>query len=256
MSQWTRPVRWVKTFDARYDWMGPTIAILSAWYFLSQVVVAWVFNPARGSTLRGPEYSFVTNTISDLGNTACHSNVCSPRHTLMNVTLGILGLAMLIGSILIYREFTNRAFREGRSQREQSREEVAAKLGFACLAIGGIGAMLVGGFPENTIGVMHATGAGLAIGGGELGILVLGFALVSIPEGLRHFMIGASSVALVAAISFGFKHHFGLGAGGMERIAQYPESIWLITFGLYITRDHYAKGLLVKGLRKRQESLA
>lgn len=52
--------------------MGPAIVVLSSWYFAAQLLVAWVFRP---------QYSFVSNAISDLGNTACpppHSNICSP----------------------------------------------------------------------------------------------------------------------------------------------------------------------------------
>ena len=226
-----------KTFNARYDWMGPTVAALSAWYFLAQIIVGWVFNPPRGSHPGGPEYSFVKNTISDLGNTACGqyggSQVCSPRYVLMDLSFAVLGVAMAVGSLLIYREFTNS---------QLSRERVAALLGFILLAIAGVGTILVGLSPENTDGVLHVTGAVMAIGVGNVGILVLGFALVSIPEGLRQFMLGSASVSLVAAISFGMKHQFGLGAGGMERIAAYPETVWLIMFGIYITRNHYLRG--------------
>ena len=117
-----------KTFNARYDWMGPTVAALSVWYFLAQVIVGWVFNPARGSHPGGPEYSFVTNTISDLGNTACGqyggAQVCSPRYILMDLSFAVLGVAMAVGSLLIYREFTDSGLR---------REKVAALLGFILL---------------------------------------------------------------------------------------------------------------------------
>ncbi len=201
-----------KTFNARFDWMGPTVAALSVWYLLAQIIVGWVFNPARGSHSGGPEYSFVQNTISDLGNTACGqyggAQVCSPRYILMDLSFAILGVAMAVGSLLIYREFTDSGLR---------REKVAALLGFILLAIAGVGTILVGSFPENTNGTLHVTGAVMAIGVGNVGILLLGFALVSIAEGLRHFMLASASVSLVAAISFGMKHHFGLGAGGMKK---------------------------------------
>ena len=54
--------------------MGPVIVVLSSWYFAAQVLVAWVFRP---------HYCFVSNAISDLGNTACppsNSGICSPLH--------------------------------------------------------------------------------------------------------------------------------------------------------------------------------
>ena len=217
----------ILTLIDKFDWMGPLIAVLSAWYFLAQVVVGWVFRP---------DYSFAQNTISDLGNTACgiygKSQVCSPRYVVMDASFAVLGIAMMVGSVLIYREFTNSAFRE----------RVAGRFGFFFLAVAGLGAILVGGFPENTNGHMHIAGASLAIVGGDVVMLVLGFALISIPEGLRHFMLYAASVSLVAALAFRFHHYFGLGPGGMERIAQYPESVWLIMLGLYLTRDHYLKG--------------
>jgi hypothetical membrane protein len=233
----TRVAFRMRTYTARYDWMGPVIAILSAWYFLAQVVVGWVFNPAQGAQHAGPQYSFITNTISDLGNTACGpyggSRVCSPRYIVMDLSFALLGVAMAVGSLLIYREFINSGLR---------RERLASHLGFILLSVAGLGAIFVGSFPENTNGDMHIAGAGMAIGAGNLGILILGLVLVSIPESLRHFMLWASSVSLVAAIAFAFKHHFGLGAGGMERVAAYPETVWLIMFGIYITRDHFLHG--------------
>ena len=232
-----RAVQRAKTFNARFDWMGPVIAALSVWYFLAQIVVGWVFNPPQAPHRGGPEYSFVKNTISDLGNTACGqygtSRVCSPRYVLMDLSFAVLGVAMAVGSLLIYREFTNSGLR---------RERRAALFGFILLAMAGVGAIFVGSFPENTNGTMHIAGAVMVIGVGNIAILLLGFALVSVSEGLRHFMLVSASVSLVAAISFGLKHHFGLGAGGMERIAAYPETVWLIMFGIYITRDHYVRG--------------
>ncbi len=232
---------WIRTFHDKYDWMGPVMAVLGVWYFVAQIVVGWVFNPGHA------QYSFIANTISDLGNTACGpyggSYVCSPRYVVMDVSFAVLGLAMLVGSLLIYSEFTKRAFRE----------RVAGLIAFVLLAIGGLGAILVGSFPENTNGVVHAIGAAMAIVAGNVGILVLGFVLLSIPEGLRHFMLFAASVSLVAALAFGLSHYFGLGTGGMERIAAYPESVWLIMFGIYMTRDHYLSG---SAKRLRRQDLA
>lgn len=217
---------WTKGFHDRHRWLGPTLWILSATYFLAQVVVGWVWNPP---------YSAVRNTISDLGNTACGqyggSYVCSPRHLLMNLAFMLLGLVMIGGSILILQEFTER----------DTVEKVAAAVGFGCLAVAGVGAFLVGLFPENTSHVMHITGAGLAIGVGNLGILVLGVVL-TLPEGLRRFMLIFSVVSLTALVCFAGQRYFGLGPGGMERIAAYPETVWLIVFGLYISRSHSPKG--------------
>lgn len=209
-------------FRDRFPGLGPAVWISSALYFFAQVVVAWVWNPS---------YSLVRNTISDLGNTICGkyrgSYVCSPRHTVMNIAFVFLGVVMAIGSLLIYQEFTER----------RRAERVAAFIGFTLMAIGGVGAVLVGIFPENTMRTMHLTGAGLAIGAGNAAILVLGLVL-ALPESMRRYMLIFSTVSLTALVSFASGKYFGIGQGAMERIAAYPETVWLIIFGLYISRNH------------------
>jgi hypothetical membrane protein len=209
--------------------MGPGTIILSAWYFTAQVLVAWVFRP---------RYSFINNVISDLGNTACpppHSDICSPRWAVMDVSIAFLGLAMMVGSMLIFTEF---------SFSNHRRERIVALFAFAFLGLGGLGAILVGVQPENiNTAHLHTIGTALAIGFGQLAILMLGLVLREIPDWLREFMIVTSLFVLLAGVSIAFKHQFGFGAGALERIAQYPESIWLILFGFYISRDHYRRGL-------------
>jgi hypothetical membrane protein len=211
------------TFHDRYPWLGPGLFVLSGAYFAAQIFVGWVWNPS---------YSLVNNTISDLGNTACgqygQSYVCSPRHVYMNIAFIALGVFMAAGSLLIYQEFNEK----------KNREQVWALIGFSLMALGGIGAMLVGFFPENTVGTMHKLGAGVAIGGGNLAIFVLGLALVALPEGLRRNMLLFSALSVTALICFAFDRRFGIGAGTMERIAAYPETIWLIVFGIYISTNH------------------
>lgn len=79
----------------------------------------------------------------------------------------------------------------------------------------------------------------MAIGFGQLAILILGLVLREIPDWLREFMIVTSLFVLLAGISIAGKHQFGIGPGALERLAQYPESLWLILFGFYISRNHH-----------------
>src|SRR5215469_5187646 len=229
-KQGDRPIRRIRFFTDRYDWMGPAIVVLSSWYFAAQVLVAWVFRP---------QYSFVSNTISDLGNSACpppHPGICSPLNVWMNVSIVILGLAMIVGSILIFSEFS---FSKNR------RERAAALAGFGCMALGGVGAILVGIVPENVnTAHLHTVGTVMAIGFGQLAILILGLVLREIPDWLREFMIVTSLFVLLAGISIAGKHQFGIGGGALERLAQYPESVWLILFGYYISRNHHRNGVI------------
>jgi hypothetical membrane protein len=216
-----RVVRWIgKTHDAHPS-LGPVIFTVAALYFLIQLIVAWVFIPS---------YSLVSNSISDLGVTTCGSYgspaICSPRWWLMDyVGFLVLGLVMVVGSALLYHEFTERVPRERR----------AAMFGFGLIALGGLGSILVGFFPENENRTMHVIGAFLAIAIGNVAILVLG-AVLTLPESMRRSMLMFSSLALAAVLCFASHRSFGIGRGTMERIAAYPVSIWLITFGLYIWR--------------------
>jgi hypothetical membrane protein len=150
----------------------------------------------------------------------------------MNASFILLGVIMASGSLLIRQEFT-----DGTPQ-----QRIASYIGFTCLAVGGLGAILVGTFPENTVKVLHLTGAGLAIGVSNVGIAILGWILV-LPAWLRWYMRVLSITSVLALILFLTHGYLGVGAGGMERIAGYPETVWLIVFGVYISWNHYANRL-------------
>jgi hypothetical membrane protein len=151
----------------------------------------------------------------------------------MNLGFVLLGACMACGSALLYFEFSDRNPRERR----------AAQIGFAMMGLAGVGAAVVGFFPENSIHVIHVAGAALAIGLGNVAIFVLG-AVLTLPESMRRSMLMFSSMALTALLLFAAHKYFGIGAGTMERLAAYPETIWLITFGLYIWRfDPKANGV-------------
>ncbi len=217
-----RAARTTKAFTDRFPWVGPTVFVSSSLYFVVQLVVAWVWHPA---------YSLVTNTISDLGNTRCGpyrgAYVCSPRHDLMNAGFIFLGLVMAVGSLLMCQEFTEQG----------GRQRLAARVGFSLLALAGAGSIVVGLFPENTVRVAHVVGAGLAIGVGNLAIGILWLAL-PLPAGVRSLMAFIGTVSIVALVLFASHRDLGIGAGGMERVAAYPQTVWLIRFGAYQFRPH------------------
>ena len=171
----------VRLVRRRLPLLGPILWMLSVQYFLAQIVVGWVWHP---------RYSVARNTISDLGNTACGlyggSYVCSPRHGVMNASFMALGCGMAGGSWLISRQFSERAVQECAGQERRVRERVAASIGFSCLALAGLGTFFVGQFPENTDRVVHLIGAGMGIGVGNVGILVLGLLPRLPPRLARH----------------------------------------------------------------------
>lgn len=209
--------RQVRVVATRYPFLGPLLYVLSLQFFIVQSIVA------AGWSTASP-YSFVNNVISDLGNSGCGqygaSYVCSPGHDLMNISFVVLGLGMLLGSALVYQEF------------KRSRLSFIA---FTLLGLGGVGTALVGIFPENTIGIMHGIGAFLALGIGNLAILLLAFAVRQARPLFRIYTGLTGAVTLLAFGLFLSGNYLGLGAGGMERLAGHPQTIWLTLLGLYMT---------------------
>jgi hypothetical membrane protein len=189
--------------------------VLSLQYFIFHLIVAQAWPTV---------YSISQNVISDLGNTACGEYglryVCSPLHGIMNASFILLGITMALGSLLIYQEF---------------RRTWATFIGFNLMGLAGFGTMMVGLFPENTISQLHAIGAFLALGVGNLSLVVLALAITQARISFRIYTFASGFVSLVAFVLFVSGVYLGLGAGGMERIISYPQTIWLILFGTYMT---------------------
>lgn len=211
----------IKTFTDRYPPVGPALWMLSLQYFIVQLVVAAAWKT---------HYSLLTNTISDLGNTACgiygSRPVCSPLHDTMNASFILLGITMYIGATLIYQGF---------------KKTPGTALGFNFMALAGIGTVLVGLFPENTISALHILGAALPFFIGNVGMVILSLSL-AIPKPLRYYTFVSGTISLIALVLLLTNHYLGLGIGGMERITAYPQTLWLITFGVYISRNHTKGG--------------
>ena len=104
------------------------------------------------------------------------------------------------------------------------------------MALAGLGSILVGIFPENGIGWLHFLGAALAFLIGNLGMVILGFSL-ELPRTLKYYSILSGAISLMALVLFVSDTYLGIGIGGMERIVAYPQTVWLIVFGIYVSRD-------------------
>ena len=210
----------IKTFTDKYPLIGPAIWMLSVQYFVIQIIAGIAFKTT---------YNLRLNTISDLGNTVCGGfsgrYACSPLHNLMNASFILLGITMASGSLLIYQEF---------------KKDLGTLIGFSLMAIAGLGTLMVGLFPENTISEFHIIGASLTFLIGNVALLILSNALV-IPKLLRYYTFFSAVLALIALALFFTRNYLELGIGGMERLVAYPQTIWLIIFGIYISRNHIIK---------------
>jgi hypothetical membrane protein len=136
----------------------------------------------------------------------------------MNISLVLLGLSMTIGSALLYQQFRQ------------------SPVGFWLMGTAGVGAILVGLFPENTTYWAHIAGADLAFLLSNVALIVFGLGL-RLPRWFSWYSIASGAVALVALGLFLTHHRFFFGLGGMERVVAYPQTIWLIVFGVYMSRS-------------------
>jgi hypothetical membrane protein len=196
----------------RARWLSGLLYVSSVQYFIVQLITAnrW-----------SKPYNISRNTISDLGNTKCGQYggryVCSPLHATMEASFICLGITMIIGSMMLLRLTTDKWLR----------------LGFSFLCISGVGVILVGLFPENTISALHSLGAGFCFTIGNFGFLIAGKRL-SLPRPLKAYTYVAAIASLCAFGLLVSDHYVGLGEGGMERIVAYPQTIWLIFVGIYL----------------------
>lgn len=204
----------VRTFNEKFPNSVPIICTLSLQYFVIQYIAAKAWPVS---------FSLRHNTISDLGNTACgmYSGryVCSPDHLLMNLSFIALGATMTLSSILIYQDF------------QKSR---ILLLAFSIMGLGGFGAIIVGLFPENINPTYHLVGAATVLVCGPLSMFLLANNL-NIASFFRLLTLLLSIFSFIALVLY-VTHIYGpIGRGGMERAAAYPQTIWLILLGLYMT---------------------
>jgi hypothetical membrane protein len=172
-------------------------------------------------------YSLQNNYISDLGAVDCGPLagrfVCSPWHDVFNVSIILLGILLILGTILIRTGFPARSTRT---------------LGLALLALSGIGAMGVGLFPEDVNLTAHTISALIAFLFSNLAIIILAFAMFRDTrwDGLRAFSILLGFIGLVALGLFVGKVYGPLGVGGMERLIVAPVLLWALVCGLHLVR--------------------
>lgn len=201
--------------------MAAWLWAVSIIYFPIQWVVAAAWNHP---------FDWKQNFTSNLGNTACGTFdgafICSPLHALMNATFVVIGIANLLGALLFAYAY---------------RSHKAAVAGFLCLALGGVGSVIVGLVPENIDLDFHSLGAFLPFLLGNLGLLILGLSSFLQTRWLRLYTLATGFFGVLAYILLETKTYLGLGVGGMERTTDYVQVIWFIVFAIVILCSSQSK---------------
>ena len=209
-----QPIQHFRRFVGHHPLLGSVLWLSTIQFFITQIIVAFAWS--------NPPYSWDRMTISELGATICGQvdgrYMCSPMHSLMNGSFVVLGLAMFIGSVLLYLKLRR------------------SRAGFTLMAIAGAGAMMVGFVPMDTIYWLHIVGADTAFLLGNIALIVFGLTL-GLPNWFKWYSIVSGIIALLGLVLFFTHTHFLLGLGGMERVVAYPMVAWMFVFAVYSMRN-------------------
>ncbi len=178
------------------------------------VLVCLVAQVVTELAMRTP-YNPLVDAISDLGQTTCTPQFCSPLFWLLDASLVLLGLSLALGGWLAHLSAPRRCW--------WSRSATLA------LSLGGIGMAVVGLFPENVHFYVHVGGAITGLVLGNLGAALAGWALFHVrghrPTGGVAIAVGAAGVAASFLSILIYAHRLpvllGVG-GGLERVGVEP----------------------------------
>jgi hypothetical membrane protein len=159
-------------------------------------------------------YSRADQVISDLGT------ALSPAATLMNASFVVQGLLIGAGALVL----------------RPALRGLAARIAPVLLGLAGIGALLVGFFPSDGIGVVHGIGAVLHLVGGGIGLIALAYGVRPRSEVLGTTLALLGLIGTAGTIFFLTGVTDLLGSGGTERLAAYPIPIGLALAGLALWR--------------------
>lgn len=181
-------------------------------------------------------YNPLQNAVSDLGAVTCHENpmgtsfVCSPWHVAFNVSIIAFGILVAAGAI---------AARPGLPPGR------IAQCGAAVLVVAGVGAVLVGVFPEDVQGVAHSLGALLAFVGSSIALILLGIAMSRRRGwgGYRALSLGCGVFSGGVIVASNVSENWGpVGFGGLERLIVAPALLWLFVVGIRLSRGTSLEG--------------
>ncbi len=153
-----------------------------------------------------PGYSPANNLLSELG--------VGNNSLLFNVSVIVFGVCLLLGAILLFRAMRS----------------VVVSL---FIALGGIGAVIVGLAPMNTTGFLHPFGSQMAFVCAGIAA-ILAARLEKRP--LNYFSVILGIISLVSLVLIVGNITFNIApAGLLERMIAYPELLWFIAFGSFLT---------------------
>ncbi|MGY1856188.1 DUF998 domain-containing protein [Modestobacter sp. SYSU DS0290] len=190
--------------DSRYRWGG------LAWVLTLQFFVVEAIAAARYGG-----YSYSRDVISDLGAGG------SPARLLMNGSFVAQGVLITVGALLLGPGLAG----------------LGGRLARVLLTVAGLGVLLVGLFPSDSVATAHEIAAAAHFLGGGIGLIALAYGVRPRSEGLGTALAVLGLLGVIGTIFFGAAVFLGLGEGGMERVAGYVVPIGLTVAGIALWRQ-------------------
>ena len=193
---------------------------------LSLVVEAVVAHKASAP------YSWLHNTISDLGATTCTSidypfgpvPVCSPWHLLLNGSFVVFGLLLALGGLLLHRWFGRGAL---------------ATTSMALWVTSGLSSVATGLIPLDQSLPLHTLVSFPVFLAQPAAMVTTALAIRARHRGLSSLGLGIGGISLTTAVVFlGVDASAELG-GLLERLVLWPCFLWLLPLALVALRDSH-----------------
>ncbi|MDR7253232.1 putative membrane protein [Nocardioides sp. BE266] len=182
---------------ARAARLGALLFLLRPTYIVTEVVTA-------AATTGG--YSFVSDSVSRLGEVGCTAAYCSPRHAVMNGSFVGYGVMLAGGALLLARPL--------------------GPWVTGLLVVSGVSSVATGLAPLDQDTTLHALAATPLFVAQPVALLLLGARLREDRPWLAKTLLATGAVTAAAAVGFVVSGE-GRGAGALERAA-----LWPVLFGL------------------------
>ena len=177
--------------------LGAIAFLLRPTYIATEIVTA-------AATTGG--YSFVSSSVSRLGEVGCTESYCSPRHAVMNGSFMAYGVLLAGGALLLMRPL--------------------GPWVTALLVVSGASSYATGLVPLDQDATLHAIAATPLFVGQPLALLLLGLRVRDERPRLSKALLATGAVTAAAAVGFIVSGDDRAG-GALERLA-----LWPVLFGL------------------------
>jgi hypothetical membrane protein len=185
---------------SRAAWLGAIAFLLRPTYIATEYVTA-------AATTGG--YSFVSDSVSRLGEIGCSEGYCSPRHEVMNASFMGYGVLLAGGALLLARPL--------------------GPWVTGLLVVSGASSYATGLAPLDQGAALHTLAAAPLFVAQPVALLVLGHRLKDVRPRLAKGLFVTGVVTAAAAIGFVVSGD-GQAAGALERLALWPVLLGLAAF--------------------------